>query len=121
MSTTMTYNRHSLGTAPERSLAQRLDALERANEVRSARAKIKHDLKARRRTFAEVLADPPAEVETAHVFDMLLTVPKVGRVKAGKILRECRISPSKTMGGLSDRQRDDLTAELARRADRVPS
>ena len=32
---------------------------------------------------------------------MLLAVPKYGRVKVNKILQQCRISPSKTIGGLS--------------------
>jgi ribosomal protein S13 len=45
---------------------------------------------------------------------MLLAVPKVGRVKATKILHSCRVSPNKTFGGLSERQR----AELAGRLDR---
>ena len=39
---------------------------------------------------------------------MLLAVPKYGRVKVDKILRQCKISPSKTVGGLSERQRNEL-------------
>ena len=39
---------------------------------------------------------------------MLLAVPKYGRVKANKMLQTCRISPSKTIGGLSERQRTEL-------------
>ena len=39
------------------------------------------------------------------VFDLMLAVPKYGRVKDNKILSQCRISPSKTLGGLSQRQR----------------
>jgi hypothetical protein len=38
--------------------------------------------------------------------------PKVGRVKATKILHSCRVSPSKTFGGLSERQRAELAARL---------
>jgi hypothetical protein len=53
-------------------------------------------------------------LETAKVFDMVLAVPKVGRVKATKILNSCRVSPSKRFGGPSERQR----AELAERLDR---
>ena len=36
---------------------------------------------------------------------MLMAVPKFGRVKAARLLNQCRISQSKTVGGLSDRQR----------------
>ena len=101
--------------APERSLTQRLDALERANEVRTKRAKLKRDLKGGRESIHTLLLDPPDFVETAKVFDMLLAVPKYGRVKTNKVLTQCRISPSKTIGGLSQRQRDELVEPLRRR------
>ena len=70
-----------------------MDALQRANEIRSRRAQLKRDLKAGRASIHNLLLDPPQWVETAKVFDMLLAVPKYGRVKANKILTTCRISP----------------------------
>jgi hypothetical protein len=42
------------------------------------------------------------------VFDMLMAVPKFGREKAARFINQCRISQSKTVAGLSDRQRDEL-------------
>jgi hypothetical protein len=99
---------------PKRSLDQRIDALSRANEVRALRAQLKRELKARRVSIGALLLDPPPYLETAKVFDMVLALPKVGRVKATKILQSCQVSPSKTFGGLSERQR----AELARRLHR---
>jgi hypothetical protein len=51
---------------------------------------------------------PPDYVSTAKVFDMLMAVPKFGRVKAARLLNQCRISQSKTVGGLSERQRAEL-------------
>ncbi len=99
--------------APERSLNQRMDALTRANEIRSKRAQLKRDLKGGRVSIVALLAAPPDWLETAKVLDMLLAVPKVGRVKATKVLNQCRISPSKTIGGLSERQRAELV-ELMR-------
>ncbi|MDX6718262.1 MAG: hypothetical protein QOJ63_516 [Solirubrobacteraceae bacterium] len=109
---TNTATKHS--AAPERSLTQRLDALERANVVRTKRAALKRDLKAGRKSIHTLLMDPPDYVETAKVFDMLLAVPKYGRVKVNKVLTQCRISPSKTIGGLSQRQRDELVSLLRR-------
>jgi hypothetical protein len=100
--------------APERSLTQRLEALERANEIRTRRAQLKRDLKGGRVSIHALLLDPPSYVETAKVFDMLLAVPKYGRVKVNKILATCRISPSKTIGGLSERQRTELVSLLRR-------
>ncbi|MGH2916448.1 MAG: integration host factor, actinobacterial type [Solirubrobacteraceae bacterium] len=92
-----------------------MEALQRANDVRSRRAKLKRDLKASRASIGELLLEPPDYVETAKVFDLLLAVPKYGRVKVTKILSLCRISPSKTLGGLSERQRGELVALLKRR------
>jgi S13-like protein len=102
-------------TTPERSLSQRADALARANDIRSKRAGVKRDLKAGRHSIHQLLLDPPDCVESAKVFDMLLAVPKYGRVKANKVLVQCRISPSKTIGGLSERQRAELVAMVHRR------
>jgi hypothetical protein len=101
--------------APERSLVQRMEALQRANDIRSRRAQLKRDLKAGRQPIDELLLRPPDYLETAKVFDLLLAVPKYGRVKVNKILGQCRISPSKTIGGLSQRQRDELVAMMRRR------
>ncbi len=100
--------------APERSLDQRMEALKRANDIRTARAKLKKDLKAGRSSIHTILLDPPEYLLTAKVFDMLLAVPKYGRVKTNRILNQCRISPSKTIGGLSDRQRAELISLLRR-------
>ena len=100
--------------APERSLDQRMEALRRANDIRTARAKLKKDLKAGRATIHTILLDPPEYLLTAKVFDMLLAVPKYGRVKTNRILNQCRISPSKTIGGLSERQRTELISLLRR-------
>ena len=86
---------------PERSHEQRLRALRRANEIRSKRAQLKRDLKAGKTKIEALLLDPPDYVMSAKAFDMILAVPKYGRVKANKILTQCRISPSKTIGGLS--------------------
>jgi len=102
----------SVSTAPERSLNQRMDALARANEIRIQRAQLKRDLKSGRRSIHQLLTEPPEYVETAKVFDMLLAVPKYGRVKVNKILVHCRIAPSKTIGGLSERQRSELISLL---------
>ena len=94
--------------APVRSLDQRMEALKRANDIRVRRAKLKKDLKDGTVQIEGVLMSPPEYVETAKVFDMLMAVPKFGRVKAARFLNQCRISQSKTVGGLSDRQRTEL-------------
>ena len=96
------------GQAPERSLDQRMEALRRANDIRVRRAQLKKDLKAGTVRIEDILTTPPPYVETAKVFDMLMSVPKFGRVKATRLLNQCRITQSKTVGGLSERQRAEL-------------
>ena len=105
---------HDRAGAPERSLKQRLDALDRANEIRTRRAQLKLDLRAGRAQIYGLLLDPPSYVQTAKVSDLLLAVPKYGRVKVNRVLTQCRISPSKTIGGLSERQRAELVSFLRR-------
>src|SRR5947199_10753049 len=102
------------GLAPELSLTQRMDALKRANEIRTRRARLKRDLKGGRAQIHHLLLDPPEYLQTAKDFDLLLAVPKYGRVKVNRILTHCRISPSKTIGGLSERQRGELVTYLRR-------
>ena len=94
--------------APVRSLDQRMDALKRANDVRVKRAKLKKDLKDGKVRVEQILGNPPEYVSTAKVADILMAVPKFGRVKAARYLTACKISQSKTVGGLSDRQRAEL-------------
>ena len=89
-------------------------ALARANRIRPSAPRLKRDLKAGRLSIHALLLNPPEYLETAKVFDMLLAVPKYGRVKVNKILAHCRISPSKTIGGLSERQRSELVSLLRR-------
>jgi hypothetical protein len=89
-------------------------ALEMANEIRTKRAQLKRDLKGGKVKIDVLLLDPPEWLGSAKVFDIILAVPKYGRVKVNRILNGCRISPSKTIGGLSERQRAELVALLRR-------
>jgi hypothetical protein len=86
-----------------------------ANEIRTQRAQLKRDLKGGKVKIDALLLDPPEWLGSAKVFDIILAVPKYGRVKVNRILNTCRISPSKTIGGLSERQRAELVAQLRRR------
>src|SRR4051794_16160652 len=95
------------GQTPGRSLNQRMEAEKRANEIRTRRARMKRERKGGRLKIHGLLPDPPDSLETAKDFDLLLAVPKYGRIKVNRILTHCRISPSKRIGGLSQRQRNE--------------
>jgi hypothetical protein len=100
---------------PDRSLNQRMDALAIANDIRGKRARLKRDVKAGRVSVPALIADPPEYIATMKVMDLLLATPKIGSVKAVRVLRDLAISPSKTAGGLSERQRIKLVQMLAGR------
>lgn len=100
-------------TTPTRSLAQRQEALRLANHIRTYRADLKRDIKQGTMLVSTILKDPPAEVLTMKVWALLLAMPKVGRTKANKWLSKSRVSYSKTIEGLSDRQRRELLVLLA--------
>lgn len=101
--------------APDRSLQQRLSALEVANNIRTRRKDLKLDLKAGRTQIAGLLLDPPEYLQTMKLYDLMVSVPKLGRTKVNRILAQCRVSPSKTIGGLSERQRGEIVSYLRRR------
>lgn len=90
-----------------------MDALRRANDIRSERARLKESLRNGDIAIIEVLSDPPPCVATAKVLDLVLAVPKYGRVKANKLLERCRVSSSKTVNGLTPRQRKELLDMLS--------
>ena len=83
-------------------------ALRHANEVRIGRARLKRELASGRVRIDEIIARPPEFAKTARVYDLLLALPKVGPARAARWLSQCRIAPSKTVAGLSERQRHEL-------------
>jgi hypothetical protein len=99
---------------PTRSLDQRLSALQRANEVRVGRSRLKKQLAAGTCRIEDLLTETPELALSARIYDLLLAVPKLGRVRVSKLLRHCRISEAKTLAGLTERQRAELLATLRR-------
>jgi hypothetical protein len=118
MMTTMTAP-----AAPDGAREQRLAALARANSVRSARRRLKQALRATPKPeatdrTARLVRQPETVTATMKVADLLMACPGMGPTATGKLLRRLHISPSKTLGGLSPRQRDQLGValdEIARR------
>jgi hypothetical protein len=91
-----------------------MEALQRANEIRSKRAQLKKELKDGKLSIDDVISSPPEFLQTAKVMDLLMAVPRCGKVRATRYLNHCRIAQGKTIGGLTQRQRDELLELLAR-------
>lgn len=107
------------GVMPDRSLEQRMDALDRANAIRSARSAFKRVLKdagnveARYRAAEMIALDEPAsEFASMKVWDLLMAVPGLGRTKVNRLSLVARVSPSTTLAGMSWRQRETLVELL---------
>jgi guanylate kinase len=92
---------------------QRLDALKIANTVRQQRAELKQSLRRGEMSIVELLVTPPEFLLTARLSQILLAAPGYGQVRVSRLLKRCRISPLKTIGTLSERQRHELTQALS--------
>jgi hypothetical protein len=103
-----------VSVASTRLRERRMNALRQANQVRGLRAKLKQDLREGTVRLEQILATGADYLASAEVFDLLVAVPKIGPVKAAHLLTIARISPSKTVAGLSARQRTRLIELLSR-------
>jgi hypothetical protein len=91
---------------------QRHEALQRANDVRIGRARIKRQLRDGSVSIDRVLLNPPEQLATARLTDLLLAVPKLGPARTARLLRSAQLNPLKTVAQLTDRQRAHLIALL---------
>src|SRR5690349_6134724 len=90
-------------------MPQHMDALARANEVRLARAQLKQQIRAGQIRIEDVLRDVPWEVETMTVSDLLLSQKGWGLIRTNKILSRVPVSPMKTVGTLTTRQKERIS------------
>ncbi len=99
---------------PELDEASRRQALEKAAEARKVRAELKQQLKAGEIGFAEVLrrADDDEVVGKTKVSAVLEALPRVGKVRARKMMERLDISPSRRVRGLGANQREKLLNEF---------
>lgn len=109
----MAYSNPTSSTLPQ-GLVQRQKALKKANTTRAFRSNLKQDVKQRKVTAYEYILKPPEFIETMKVIELLLAIPKLGRVKAQRLLTICQISPSARLSKLSTRQRMELVSLLRR-------
>jgi hypothetical protein len=87
-------------------------ALERANEVRIARAELKRRVAFGKIDVAEVILYCPSEADSMTVGDLLVSQRRWGQTRCRKLLAQVPISETKTVGSMTDRQRHALAAML---------
>lgn len=93
---------------------QRLRALERANEVRLARAELKRRIAHGNVSAAEVILLCPNEARSWSVREILMSQRSWGSTRCGKFLERNQIGERKPLGDLTDRQKHVLAGELDR-------
>ena len=100
---------------PQSSPEQRQAALEKAAAARRLRAELKELLKTGSLTLPRLLqrADDEELVAGMKVYSLVSSLPRVGRVKAGRIMKEIGIADNRRIRGLSDRQRSALLDQLS--------
>jgi hypothetical protein len=95
---------------------QHMQALERANSVRLARAELKRAVARGDLDPAEVVRDCPWQTESMTISELLTSQRRWGRTRARKFLMPLSLNENKQLGTLTPRQRQVLSTELTARA-----
>lgn len=96
---------------------QRLRALERANEIRLARAELKRRIADSDISAAEVILSPPCSALSWAIGDLLMSQRRWGSTRCRKFLMRNQINETKSVGALTERQRRLLADQLCTRAE----
>jgi hypothetical protein len=99
-------------SAPTTPAPQHLQALERANEIRLARAAVKRRVATGDLPAAQVVLSCPPEVEGMAVSDLLMSQHRWGRTRCRKLLAAVPLSENKRLGAMTERQRHALAEML---------
>ena len=100
---------------------QYMQALQRANEVRLARAGLKRRVASGELSVAEVLLGSHWEAENMTISDLLMSQRRWGHTRCRKLLMQVPVSENKPVGKMTERQRRALAQLLeqpARQAQR---
>lgn len=101
-----------------------LVALAQANRVRLRRAALMRWLHGTTTAeshakAAELILEPDPTLDSMLVLELLQRVRRVGSAQAERMLEHADISPTRTLGALTARQRSGLAALLRLRADQL--
>lgn len=92
---------------------QHMLALERANKVRLARAELKRRIALGEIEVTSVILDCPWEAQSMAIADLLTSQHRWGQTRCRKFLALVPLSENKTIGSMTERQRQRLAAMLA--------
>ena len=110
-------------TIPPLSDEQRQQARHAATEARRRRAEIKKALRSGESSLEQVLilAETDDVVAHAKVIDVLKALPRVGAVRASKVMERLDIAANRRLRGLGKHQTAALIAEFSDRSSPPPT
>ena len=91
---------------------QHLRALEYANRVRLARARMKRKIAAGELAAADVVVSCPWQAHSMAISDLLMSQKRWGRTRCRRLLVSLGVPENKQVGTLTERQRLALAAVL---------
>jgi hypothetical protein len=100
---------------------QHLRALEYANRVRLARARMKRKVAAGELSAAEVVLSCPWQAHTMAISDLLMSQKRWGRTRCRRLLMSHNVPENKQIGTLTERQRLALADVLNEKAEAAPA
>src|SRR5947208_16118567 len=103
-------------TAMSNAAPPHLQALQRANRVRLARAELKRKVAASDVSAAEVVLNCPWEAASMDISDLLMSQRRWGRARCRRLLLSLGLPENKHIGTLTPRQRRALVEVLTTRA-----
>jgi len=98
---------------------QHLRALEYANRVRLARARMKRKIAAGELPAAEIVLSCPWQAHSMSISDLLMSQKRWGRTRCRRLLVSLSVPENKQVGTLTERQRLALAAVLTAKGSRV--
>jgi hypothetical protein len=93
---------------------QHLQALQRANAVRLARAELKRRVALGEISAADVILETPWEADSMTVGDLITSQHRWGHTRCRRLLLRLHVSENKPIGKLTERQRRELADVLER-------
>jgi hypothetical protein len=98
---------------------QHLRALEYANRVRLARARMKRRIASGELPAEEVVLSCPWQAHSMSISDLLMSQKRWGRARCRRLLVSLGVPENKQVGTLTERQRSALAAVLAAKGSRA--
>jgi hypothetical protein len=105
-------------TATAPAAPQHMRALAQANRVRLARADLKRQVAEGEATVADIVLTCPWEAESMSIADLLMSQHRWGRSRCRRFLASIPMLETKTIGSMTERQRNELAGRLSGDRDR---